>query len=140
MKEYKELSEPQKQELSAWRSSETGKAAMAASKRAYESTKRKNVSGVTTTKPNKKRKTKFNKAVKAEATKMLASVVASTKAENDNKLLQEQVNQLQISSAAAAAPGKAEAASVTFADDQGKLLMYKLNNIVGWAQGKKGGR
>jgi hypothetical protein len=110
---------------------------MAASKRAYESTKRKNVSGVTTTKSNKQRKTtKFNKAVKAEATKMLASVVASTKAENDNKLLQEQVNQLQISSAAAAASGKAEAASVTFADDQGQLLMNKLNSIVGRVHGK----
>ena len=88
-KEYKELSDSQKQELSDWRSSETGIAYMAASKKAYESSKKqKNVSGVTTTKSNKKRKsTKFNKAVKAEATKMLASVVASTKAKNNNKLL-----------------------------------------------------
>ena len=55
-------------ELSAWRSSETGETTMAASKKAYD-LKRKNVSGVNTTKPNKKRKTtKFNKAVKAAAT------------------------------------------------------------------------
>ena len=67
---------------------------------------------------------------------MLASVAASTKAENDNKLLQEKVNQLQISSAAAAASGEAKATSVTFADDQGQLLMNKLNSIVGRVHGK----
>jgi hypothetical protein len=137
MKEYKELSEPQKEELSAWRSSKTGKASMAASKKAYD-LKRKNVSGVTTTKSNKKRKTtKFSKAVQAAATRMLTTVVASAKAETDaNNLLQDKVNQLQISSAAASEEAKAKAASVTFADDHGQLLMSKLNSIVGRAHGK----
>jgi hypothetical protein len=139
MKEYKTLSEPQKIELGAWRSSEIGKASMAASKKAYD-LKRKNVSGVNTTKPNKKRKTtKFSKAVQAAATRMLTSVVASAKAETDaNNLLQDKVNQLQISSVASAASGeaKAKAASVTFADDHGQLLMNKLNSIVGRVHGK----
>ena len=74
---------------------------------------------------------------------MLASVVASTKAENDNKSLQEQVTQLQISGAAAAVSGKANASSVSFADPTegaGKALLEKLNNIVGRSQGKRGGR
>ena len=101
-------------------------------------------------KSSKKQKTKFNKAVKLAATEIIASVVATTKAENEQKetlqAMQLQISDLQVSGAtdkggkantSSVKPGKSVTFETSTSDAVGQAMMTKLAVIVGRAQVNK---
>ena len=130
----------------AWRQSAVGKASVKASTDAYKKRmKESNISDVKADgnpKPSKKQKSRFNKVVKVAATKMLASVITSTKAESEQnqqmKDMQQQITDLQVSGGTDN-DGKANTSSVTTgkAVTFDQALVLKLETIVGKAKTKR---